>query len=56
MKSLTTKNDSFLATELPTMTSLKMVDYINADRKSKAEAEGLLFPCKNIASYSTMIF
>ncbi|EIT7637513.1 TPA: Rha family transcriptional regulator [Escherichia coli] len=28
------------------MSSLEMVDYINADRKSKAEAEGLAFPCK----------
>lgn len=46
MKAVTTKNKSFLATELPTMTSLEMVDYINADRKSKAEAEGLTFPCK----------
>ncbi|EFJ9901363.1 Rha family transcriptional regulator, partial [Escherichia coli] len=32
--------------EYPTMSSLEMVDYINADRKSKAEAEGLAFPCK----------
>lgn len=32
--------------EYPTMTSLEMVEYINADRKSKAEAEGLTFPCK----------
>ncbi|HEM8341392.1 TPA: hypothetical protein U2M54_003530 [Providencia rettgeri] len=31
----------------PTMTSLEMVDYINADRKSKAEIEGLKFPCKS---------
>lgn len=30
----------------PTMNSLEMVDYINADRKSKAEAAGLKFPCK----------
>jgi len=33
-------------TEAPAMSSLEMVDYINADRKSKAEAEGLKFPCK----------
>lgn len=33
-------------TEAPTMSSLEMVDYINADRKSKAESEGLKFPCK----------
>lgn len=32
--------------EVPTMSSLEMVDYINADRKSKAEAAGLKFPCK----------
>lgn len=32
--------------EQPTMTSLEMVDYINADRKAKAEMEGLTFPCK----------
>ncbi|HID9092898.1 TPA: Rha family transcriptional regulator [Enterobacter mori] len=30
----------------PTMSSLEMVDYINAERKVKAEAEGLTFPCK----------
>ncbi|MDR5616836.1 Rha family transcriptional regulator [Arsenophonus sp.] len=46
MKSVTTKNDNFLVTEMPTMTSLEMVDYINADRESKSEAEGLTFPCK----------
>lgn len=32
--------------ETPTMSSLEMVEYINADRRSKAEAEGLKFPCK----------
>lgn len=32
--------------EQPTMSSLEMVDYINAERKAKAEAEGLKFPCK----------
>ena len=32
--------------ETPTMSSLEMVEYINADRKSKAEAQGLKFPCK----------
>ncbi|MGL9721832.1 Rha family transcriptional regulator [Symbiopectobacterium sp.] len=32
--------------EAPTMSSLEMVDYINADRKQKAEAMGLKFPCK----------
>ena len=31
---------------VPTMSSLEMVNYINADRKSKAEAQGLKFPCK----------
>lgn len=28
------------------MSSLEMVEYINADRESKAEAAGLKFPCK----------
>lgn len=31
--------------EQPTMSSLEMVAYINAERKAKAEAEGLKFPC-----------
>lgn len=31
---------------IPTMSSLELVDYINADRKAKAEAAGLTFPCK----------
>lgn len=30
----------------PTMSSLDMVDYINSDRKAKADAEGMSFPCK----------
>lgn len=30
----------------PTMSSHEMVDYINAERKAKAEAEGMSFPCK----------
>lgn len=30
----------------PTMSSLAMVDYINAERKAKAEEEGLTFPCR----------
>ncbi|MBI6547252.1 Rha family transcriptional regulator [Xenorhabdus lircayensis] len=46
MKLVTTKKANFPVTEAPTMTSLEMVDYINADRKAKAEAEGLTFPCK----------
>lgn len=33
-------------TATPTMSSLAMVDYINAERKAKAEAEGLTFPCR----------
>lgn len=33
----------------PTMSSLEMVDYINAERQVKAEAEGLTFPCKRYA-------
>lgn len=32
--------------EAPTMSSTEMVDYINAERESKAKAEGLKFPCK----------
>ncbi len=32
--------------EAPTMSSLEMVDYINAERKQKAKQEGLTFPCK----------
>jgi hypothetical protein len=31
----------------PTMSSFEMVDYINAERKAKAEAEDMSFPCKN---------
>ncbi|MFP1749199.1 Rha family transcriptional regulator [Lonsdalea quercina] len=34
------------STETPTMSSVEMVEYINDDRKSKAEAAGLKFPCK----------
>ncbi|ALR75805.1 hypothetical protein [[Enterobacter] lignolyticus] len=30
----------------PTMSSLEMVDYINAERQLKAEEEGMSFPCK----------
>ncbi|WP_337022535.1 MULTISPECIES: Rha family transcriptional regulator [unclassified Pantoea] len=32
--------------KVPTMSSVEMVDYINFDRKSKAIAAGLKFPCK----------
>ncbi len=46
MTQLTVKTHSSV-TEAPTMTSLEMVDYINADRKAKAEAEGMGFPCKS---------
>ncbi|HAF2130307.1 TPA: Rha family transcriptional regulator, partial [Salmonella enterica] len=34
------------------MSSLAMVDYINAERKAKAEAEGLTFPCKRYRKLS----
>lgn len=44
MTKLTVINNA--TSEQPTMTSLEMVDYINADRKAKAEMEGLIFPCK----------
>lgn len=30
----------------PTMSSLEMIDYINAERQLKAEEEGMSFPCK----------
>lgn len=40
------KNNLLDVTKAPTMTSLELVEYINADRKSKAEAEGLTFPCQ----------
>lgn len=33
-----------LSSEAPTMSSIEMVDYINADRKGKAKSEGLAFP------------
>ncbi|MDE9519975.1 Rha family transcriptional regulator, partial [Xenorhabdus bovienii] len=46
MKLVKTNKANLPVTEAPTMTSLEMVDYINADRKAKAEAEGLVFPCK----------
>ncbi|CCW31125.1 Rha family transcriptional regulator [Xenorhabdus nematophila] len=46
MKLVVTKKANLPVTEAPTMTSPEMVDYINADRKAKAEAEGLTFPCK----------
>lgn len=36
----------------PTMSSLEMVDYINANRKAKAEAEGFSFPCKKYRKLS----
>lgn len=40
------------AISAPTMSSLEMVDYINANRKAKAEAEGLSFPCKKYRKLS----
>ncbi|MEQ4627471.1 Rha family transcriptional regulator [Providencia manganoxydans] len=50
MTKLTVINN--VISEQPTMTSLEMVDYINADRKAKAEAEGLKFPCKEYKKLS----
>ncbi|WP_434089478.1 hypothetical protein [Klebsiella oxytoca] len=38
--------NSLIDNSVPKMSSLQMVEYINADRKAKAEAEGLTFPCK----------
>ncbi|MFJ5485550.1 Rha family transcriptional regulator [Pectobacterium actinidiae] len=37
---------SLIVNSEPTMSSLQMVDYINAERKGKALAEGMGFPCK----------
>lgn len=37
---------SITTNKAPTMSSIEMVDYINAERESKAKAEGLNFPCK----------
>ncbi|MEI9749652.1 Rha family transcriptional regulator [Moellerella wisconsensis] len=50
MTKLTVINNAI--SEQPTMTSLEMVDYINADRKAKAEAKGLNFPCKEYKKLS----
>lgn len=36
----------------PTMDSLDMVGYINAERREKAEAEGMPFPCKKYRKLS----
>ncbi|EBB0695619.1 TPA: Rha family transcriptional regulator [Salmonella enterica] len=38
--------NSHTVISVPTMSSLQMVDYINTDRKAKARAEGMDFPCK----------
>ncbi|MDE9495746.1 Rha family transcriptional regulator [Xenorhabdus bovienii] len=46
MKLVKTNKANLPVIEAPTMTSLEMVDYINADRKAKAKAEGMSFPCK----------
>ncbi|WP_240042392.1 Rha family transcriptional regulator [Photorhabdus khanii] len=51
MNALTFKTHSSV-TEAPTMSSLEMVDYINAERKAKAEMEGLPFPCKKYKKLS----
>ncbi|HBV3455714.1 TPA: hypothetical protein MDU28_004478 [Klebsiella pneumoniae] len=48
--------NSLIDNSVPTMSSLQMVDYINADRKAKAEAEGLTFPVKNTGYCNTRIF
>lgn len=47
MNELLTKDaSSSPVAHIPTMSSLELVDYINADRKAKAEAAGMTFPCK----------
>jgi hypothetical protein len=38
--------NKFNVADLPTMSSIEMVEYINADREAKAAADGLPFPCK----------
>ncbi|WP_226020024.1 Rha family transcriptional regulator [Serratia symbiotica] len=40
------KTVTVISHEAPTMSSLEMVEYINADRRSKSEASGMKFPCK----------
>jgi len=40
------------AVELVTMTSLELVDFINDVRASKAQLEGLPFPCKKFSKLS----
>lgn len=40
------KTVTVISHEAPTMSSLEMVEYINADRRSKSEALGMKFPCK----------
>jgi len=37
-------------TDVPTMTSLELVEFINADRKERAEEAGAQFPSKGFAS------
>ncbi|HDU8497187.1 TPA: Rha family transcriptional regulator [Morganella morganii] len=46
MAKLTVINSVLSSEGQPTMTSLEMVDYINADRKAKAELTGGKFPSK----------
>ncbi|MBC6659570.1 Rha family transcriptional regulator [Morganella morganii] len=52
MTKLTVISNALPVEGQPTMTSLEMVDYINADRKAKAESEGLSFPCKKYRKLS----
>lgn len=40
------KDLTVISTATLTMSSVEMVDYINSDRRHKAEVEGLIFPCK----------
>lgn len=42
----TQSETSLIDNSAPTMSSLQMVEYINADRKAKAMAEEMTFPCK----------
>jgi hypothetical protein len=48
--------NSLIDNSVPTMSSLQMVEYINADRKAKSEAEGWLSRVKNTGYCNTRIF
>ncbi len=39
-----------------TMTSLELMDFINEDRKARAESVGAKFPSLGFANWNTQIF